>query len=136
MAVCSDSSTATMHNYHADQLFEQCTNPSSQHITFFGFNLKTNNYFHISQSAGNILGFSPKEIRTRGIKWFVDRIHPEDMTIINEKIKNRPEMDVLPWLEYRFRIKNGSYIKLREYRCVLYNAQGKPTYMIGRIEKA
>lgn len=100
---------------------------------FYAMNLKTNQFTHFSESAADILGFSPQEILENGLSWFVKRIPKEDLKRLDLQIDRHCHKNILPHIEYHFQHKNGQFIPLCEYRCVLFDSNHNPSHLIGRI---
>lgn len=103
---------------------------------FYGIDLKDDRLFHVSSSACRVIGYDNTDIIKNGLNWFVQQIHPEDLTILNRLTDEDNDPEIMPEIKYRFRDKNGSYCRLYENRCLLYDSDGTPSFLIGRIEKA
>lgn len=101
---------------------------------FYGFNLKNNQYLHVSHSIREVLGHSAEDMMKLGIRWFVQQIHPDDLIRMNTAIDRKKDIPALPWVKYRIRHKDGNYRFVCENRCLLFDKQGNPSHLIGRIE--
>ncbi|GEM_PF-2134656 len=63
-------------------------------------------------------------------KFWLDRVHPDDMPDVLELLSHLPEMNHLV-LEYRFMHKDGSYRLMRDECNLARNEAGKPQEIVG-----
>ena len=133
MTLCTDALIADEWLRKQGQAYSSIEDAEVQPV-FYGLNLQTNQYLHISRTVKEMLGYSSEEIVQSGLRWFVSRIHSEDLIRINSKIDSEMELPALPSIEYRILHKDGTYRLVCEHRCILFDKQGKPSHLIGRIE--
>ena len=134
MALCLEQSELKIDNF-ADG-FSATTPKQPSNTFFYGLDLKQDRLFHVSDAIKDVLGYSPREVMRNGLKWFVEQIHPEDLKHLNHIADRQPHSPIIPQIHYRFKNKNGTLCLLYEHRCLLYNPNGKPSFIIGRIEKS
>ena len=80
----------------------------------------------------DMIGYPTEE--TKGLSWWLRRIHPEDRNRVSDKVKETTEKNNLSWVdEYRFRCADGSYKHIRDRGFVMYE-NGLPVKMIGSLQ--
>ncbi len=111
--------------------------PASPATTFFyGLDLKSNRFLHVSSNITAVFGYTKEEFIQNGLSWFVEQIHPYDLKKLDCLSKQHPHCPVVPYIFYRLKVKNGNYCLFKEIRCLLYGAQGEPSFLISRVEMA
>lgn len=119
---------------YADSLYDnEVKQPKS--MFFYGLDLKHDRLFHVSSAVKEVLGYSPQEIMQNGLRWFVQQISTEDLESINHLADQHPNSRLTPQIHYHFKTKKGVRCELHEHRCLLYDSNGAPSYVIGRVEK-
>jgi PAS domain-containing protein len=101
---------------------------------FYGLDLKQDHLFHVSDAIEDVLGYSSKDVAQRGIKWFVEQIHQDDLKPLNHAADQHSQPAILPRRHYRFRTKTRGFRLVCEHRHLLYDSKGVPSFLIGRIE--
>lgn len=72
--------------------------------------------------------------KTKGLSWWLRRIHPEDRNRVSDKIKEITEKGKLSWQdEYRFKFANGEYRYIRDNGYVVYENE-LPVKMVGSLQ--
>lgn len=110
------------------------TPKQSKNRFFYQLDLNQDRLLHVSPAIGQLLGYSPKEVMRNGLKWFVEQIHPDDMKHLNHLADRRSRSPIIPHIRYRFKNKTGHFCSLVEYRCLLRDSYGNPSFLIGHIE--
>ncbi|MEQ9622721.1 PAS domain S-box protein [Coleofasciculus chthonoplastes] len=91
------------------RFIEKIINASPQLLYLFDPTAGTDLY--INRQSLDILGYNPEEIIRRGMEFFLDVLHPDDLPLIERNIKfwlTASDSDVLT-TESRFRHKDGSW---------------------------
>ncbi|MEQ9485598.1 PAS domain S-box protein [Coleofasciculus sp. F4-SAH-05] len=91
------------------RFIEKIINASPQLLYLFDPTAGTDLY--INRQSLDILGYNPDEIIRRGMEFFLDVLHPDDLPLIERNIKfwlTASDSDVLT-TESRFRHKDGSW---------------------------
>lgn len=105
-------------------------------IFFYGLDLKRGHLFHVSSAARQILGYGPQEMMNNGLLWFIQQIETQDLKSLN-RLADQPDHDpIIPHICYHFKTKQGGRCRLSEHRCLLRDANGTPSFMIARVERA
>jgi PAS domain S-box-containing protein len=103
------------------------------------YNVNTGKYVFISEGIEKLLGYSTEEVMTRGVEFFADIIHPDDvMTVMRknvaalEKVNDDPEKnDMVEESTYRMRHKNGQYKWFHTYGTIFdRNSEGKVEHVL------
>jgi PAS domain S-box-containing protein len=102
---------------------------------FYGLDLKNDRLFHVSSTSSDVIGYENDHVIGKGLGWFVEQIHPEDLGHLDHLVDKQEKLEIVPHIEYRFKHKNGDYRPIYEHRCLLYDDNGHPSFLIGRIEK-
>lgn len=80
----------------------------------------------------DMIGYPLEE--TKGLSWWLRRIHPEDRNRVSDKIKDVTEQGKMSWEdEYRFKCADNTYKHIRDRGFVVYENQ-LPVKMIGSLE--
>jgi PAS domain S-box-containing protein len=86
-----------------------------------------------SENAAQVFGYEPGEIE-RDEAWWDERIHPEDRPRVNTGLEQaRMNGDSIWTDEYRFRVKDGSYVHLVDRAFIERDAEGNILRMVGAI---
>jgi PAS domain S-box-containing protein len=91
------------------RFIEKIINTSPQLLYLFDPTARTDLY--INRQSLDILGYTPEEIICRGIEFFLDVLHPDDLPLIERNInfwQTASDSDILS-TESRFRHKDGSW---------------------------
>jgi PAS domain S-box-containing protein len=99
---------------------------------FYKVNMRTGEYYHISPSAGEALQSSPEQIIREDLVRKRDRIHPDDLGLVNG-ISGRllEQGSGTARFEARVRRNDGSYIWLENTVEVLRDETGEPCVFLG-----
>lgn len=80
----------------------------------------------------DMIGYPIEE--TKGLTWWLRRIHPEDRNRVSDKVKEIAEKGQMSWEdEYRFKCADGSYKHIHDRGFVVYENE-LPVKMIGSLE--
>lgn len=82
-----------------------------------------------------LMGYADHTEKIRQEKWWVERMHPEDLNDNKIKLMNclRLKQPTLK-RKYRFRIANGSYKLIYDHSIIQYNDKGHVEKVIGSIQ--
>lgn len=83
----------------------------------------------ISDNTRLQLGYEPEQFM-QNLKFWFDRIHPEDLPHVLDEISRIPEVDHMV-LEYRFLHRNGNYRTIYDELNVVRDETDKPLEIIG-----
>jgi len=83
----------------------------------------------ISENVTKQLGYSPEEFINNPAFW-IDNIHPEDVSRINSEIDHLFEAGFHSY-EYRFRHANGHYLWMQDEMTLVYDEYKNPLEIIG-----
>ncbi|HYM93489.1 MAG TPA: PAS domain-containing protein, partial [Chitinophagaceae bacterium] len=87
---------------------------------------------HRNEHLLDMIGYPMEE--TRGLSWWLRRIHPEDRNRISDKVKETTEKTQMSWEDqYRFKCADGSYKHIHDRGFVVYE-NGLPVKMIGSLQ--
>ncbi|MCW3118456.1 MAG: hypothetical protein JWM28_2538, partial [Chitinophagaceae bacterium] len=79
----------------------------------------------------NMIGYSLSE--SKGLAWWLRRIHPEDRNRVGDKVKDTTEKGLQSWEdEYRIKCSDGGYKHIHDHGYVVYE-NGLPVKMIGSL---
>ncbi len=85
-----------------------------------------------NEALMEMTGFFPQA--SRGLSWWLRRIHPEDRTRVGETVRKSTEAGLFSWQEeYRFKCADGTYKPMRDKGFIVYE-NGLPVKMIGSIQ--
>jgi len=103
------------------------------------YNINTGQYVFVSEGLKKLLGYEPQTVIEKGIAFFLDIIHPDDIISISEKnarvleeANNDPENNELV-AEFTYRMKNskGEYRWFHTYGTVFdRNSQSKVEHIL------
>jgi PAS domain S-box-containing protein len=103
------------------------------------YNVNTGKYVFISEGLEKLLGYSTEEVLEKGVAFFVNIVHPDDvvkMTAQNtaalEEANNHPQRnDIVIEFTYRMRHKNGQYRWFHTYGTIFdRNSSGKVEHVL------
>ncbi len=99
---------------------------------FWDWDLETNAVWR-SEGASQTFGYPADEL-VSDIHFWIQRIHPEDRSRVQESIQAVIAGGKEFWrAEYRFRCKDGLYAEVLDRGYVVHNAKGKPVRMVGAL---
>jgi len=79
----------------------------------------------------NLIGFTLDE--SKGLAWWLRRIHPEDRNRVGDKVKEVTEKGLQTWEdEYRIKCSDGDYKHIHDHGYIVYE-NGLPVKMIGSL---
>jgi len=80
----------------------------------------------------DMIGYQPVE--SRGLSWWLRRVHPEDRNRVADKVKERTDEGKQTWEEeYRFKCADGTYKHMHDKGYIVYE-NGLPIKMIGTLQ--
>ncbi|MBK7560280.1 MAG: PAS domain S-box protein [Chitinophagaceae bacterium] len=80
----------------------------------------------------DLIGYQRED--TKGLSWWLRRIHPEDRNRVSDKVKDTTEKNLHSWEdEYRFKCADGNY-KHMHYKGYVVYENGLPVKMIGSLQ--
>ena len=106
-------------------------------------NYQTGKYIYVSENCESFLGYTSKEFMKMGNSFFIEKFHPDDFAIFSGKVFSRfiehvkaLKPNVLKKsrfsVNYRFKRKDGEYIKLLQQYVVIETTQeGLPLIVLG-----
>ena len=101
----------------------------------FGINLQTGQFDYLSPACLNLTGYTVEEIKERGPRGMMRRLHEDDRDKISRLIEqlrtSRAEREWLGLLDYRFCHRDGQYVHFSDHVHVNYNAEGEAVYLSG-----
>ncbi|MCJ2534021.1 MAG: PAS domain S-box protein, partial [Candidatus Thermoplasmatota archaeon] len=104
----------------------------------YQLNIKTNTYDYVSPSSIKVLGYSPEEIISFGVKKMNDLIHPDDKKILknhfNKLVNHKEEKETIQALEYRIKHKNLGYRWVSDIRSVIFDENGEAVAIVGNAK--
>jgi len=83
----------------------------------------------ISENVKQMTGYEPWRFLEKSSFW-INHVHPDDRQRILAELTQIFEKDVYSY-EYRFRVKNGTYIWVRDEMKLVRDKKGKPLEIIG-----
>ena len=104
----------------------------------YQLNIKTNTYDYVSPSSIKMLGYSPEEIISFGVKKMNDLIHPDDKKILknhfNKLVNHKKEKETTQALEYRIKHKNLGYRWVSDIRSVIFDENDEAVAIVGNAK--
>lgn len=80
----------------------------------------------------DMIGYNSND--SKGLSWWLRRIHPEDRNMVSDKVKESTENNKQSWEgEYRFKCADGNYKHMRDKGYIVYE-NGLPVKMIGSLQ--
>ncbi|WP_162944712.1 PAS domain-containing protein [Flavisolibacter nicotianae] len=98
------------------------------------YNVNSGQYTFVSEGIIKLLGYQPADVLEKGIDFFINTIHPDDLPELLDKNakalekanEEKDKSNVVAEFIYRVRHKNGSWRWLHTYGTVFdYNSQGR-----------
>ena len=88
-------------------------------------------YIFRNDALMDMIGYPQEE--TRGLSWWLRRIHPEDRNRVSDRVKEVTDAGRQSWEEeYRFKCADGTYKHMLDKGFVVYE-NGLPIRMIGSL---
>jgi len=78
----------------------------------------------ISDNVEWVYGYTPTEIYSNGKKYWLDRIHSDDMRHVEEAFRNLFEENIPFDIEYRIKTKQGDWIWLHDFANIVQEENG------------
>ena len=103
------------------------------------YNVHTGQYVFISEGLEKLLGYETKEVMEKGMSFFAQLIHPEDLPLITAKNRDvldeanmdKNKNDIIAEFTYRMRHKNGLYKWFHTYGTIFdRDKEGKVEYIL------
>lgn len=95
------------------------------------WDMQTGHIFR-NETLMDMIGFQQED--TRGLSWWLRRIHPDDRNRVTDKIKEATDRGQQSWEdEYRFKCFDGTYKNIQDRGFVVYE-NGLPVKMIGSLQ--
>ena len=89
-------------------------------------------YIFRNDTLMNMIGYQAEN--TKGLSWWLRRIHPDDRNKVTDKIKDATDKGQQSWEEkYRFKCADGIYKYVHDHGFVVYE-NGLPVKMIGSLQ--
>jgi PAS domain S-box-containing protein len=89
-------------------------------------------YIFRNDALMDMIGYQTDD--SKGLSWWLRRIHPEDRNRVTDKIKEATDHGHHSWEdEYRFKLADGSYKHVHDRGYVVYE-NGLPVKMIGSLQ--
>lgn len=89
-------------------------------------------YIFRNDQLMDMIGYPQEE--TRGLSWWLRRIHPEDRNRVSDTVKEITDTGKQSWeQEYRFKCADGNYKHMLDKGFVVYE-NGLPVRMIGSLQ--
>lgn len=101
--------------------------------TIWDLDLKTNQMIYNS-NIYDMFGYQKTEVENMA-EWWRDKIHPEDIEVINQTLSDVMEAGKERFqMEYRFKAANGSYKHIFDRAFVIQDETDTPVRMIGAMQ--
>jgi len=81
-----------------------------------------------------ITGFTPEEMRAVDINEWEEMIHPDDRARATTALERSINTGTLYSIEYRFRVKGGSYMDIEDVGAFIPDRNGVPYRMVGTMK--
>jgi PAS domain S-box-containing protein len=95
------------------------------------WDMQTGNIFR-NDALMDMIGYQLEQ--SKGLSWWLRRIHPEDRNRVSDKVKDTTEKNLQSWTEeYRFKCADGHYKHMHDKGYVVYE-NGLPVKMIGSLQ--
>ena len=100
------------------------------------YDIDTDEFLFISDNINSVLGFTPTDFRSMGMKDFIDRINTNDLLRMNHKAdSNDNNQDLLQKISYHFSGKDGISVKISEQRLIARSPDGNSLVIISCLRK-
>lgn len=104
----------------------------------YQLNIKANTYDYVSPSSIKVLGYSPEEIISFGVKKMNDLIHPDGEKILknhfNKLVSREDEKETVQALEYRIKHKKFGYRWVSDIRSVIFDENDEAVAIVGNAK--
>lgn len=104
----------------------------------YQLNIKANTYDYVSPSSIKVVGYTPEEVISFGVKKMNDLVHPDDRKILREHfnkiVNHKEEKDVAQALEYRIKHKNLGYRWISDIRSVIFDEKDEAVAIVGNAK--
>jgi len=104
----------------------------------YQLNINTNTYDYVSPSSIKILGYSPEEILSFGLKKMNSFVHKDDRKVLKDHFKKlvsrNGEKETIQVLEYRIKHKNLGYRWVSDIRSVIFDEKNKAVAIVGNAK--
>ena len=105
------------------------------------YNIQTGQYVFINNALKKLLGYDPEDVLMKGINFFIDIIHPDDLQPLMEKnakvleSANQPghhdDSEVIAEFQYRLRNRKGEYRWFHTYGTIFSrNSKDEVEYVL------
>jgi len=105
------------------------------------YNIQTGQYIFINNALKKLLGYNPAEVLSKGVEFFLNFIHPDDLGPVMEKnakvleLANKPDhvndSEVTAEFQYRLRNNKGEYRWFHTYGTIFSrDKQGMVEYVL------
>jgi PAS domain S-box-containing protein len=95
------------------------------------WDMQTGNIFR-NDALMDMIGYQLEA--SKGLSWWLRRIHPEDRNRLSDKVKEITEKNLQSWEDnYRFKCADGKYKHMHDRGYVVYE-NGLPVKMIGSLQ--
>jgi PAS domain S-box-containing protein len=103
----------------------------------YQLNIEKQTCEYVSPSSLKILGYSPGEMRSFGLKNIAELIHPEDSALWDQHFNMithyREKQNMVHSIEYRFKHKTRGYRWLKDI-CIVVFDENEPISVVGTLE--
>ncbi len=105
----------------------------------YKLNLETSTYDFASPSCEQVMGYTPDEFISWGVKGTISLMHPGDIERLAEHFDKLTansatiEENISPVIEYRFKHKKLGYRWMSDTRTVIFDDANNPTAIIGSV---
>ncbi len=104
----------------------------------YQLNIKTNTYDYVSPSSLKVIGYSPEEILSFGLKKMNSFVHPDDQKVLKDHFKKlasrNGEEGTIQVLEYRIKHKNLGYHWVSDIRSVIFDEKNEAVAIVGNAK--
>ncbi|NMO17981.1 PAS domain-containing protein [Pyxidicoccus fallax] len=86
------------------------------------------------EGVGTLFGYPRQEVESH-LRWWVERIHPEDREAVEYSLQAAVQGEAERWeSEYRFRHHDGHYVHVIDHGVIARDAAGRPVRMVGAMQ--
>ena len=86
-----------------------------------------------SSGMQTTFGYPEDEVSSK-FEWWHERVHPDDRDRVVESVRKVADSGGRTWSgEYRFRRQDGTYATVMDRGCIILDAAGKPTRLVGGL---
>lgn len=106
------------------------------------YNINTGKYIFINKALKKLLGYEPEEVFEKGVEFFMELIHPDDLNSLlkknaealqhaNNGSNKNADNEVIAEFQYRLRHKSGEYRWFHTYGTIFSrDKEGKVEYVL------